>query len=69
MKRTLSTGCRWKNDFDSTAYLKIGQFQIPFGLLAVYDPHLLILQPLYAAVAGRPDRLRPGGLRPGLRLL
>jgi hypothetical protein len=53
-----------ENDFDSTAYLKIGQFQIPFGLLAVYDPHLLILQPLYpqslglrtdfgAAVSGR----------------
>lgn len=34
------------SDFNSTAYLKAGQFQIPFGLLAVYDPHLLILQPL-----------------------
>lgn len=33
-------------DFNSTAYVKIGQFQIPFGLLAVYDPHLQILQPL-----------------------
>ena len=33
-------------DFNSTAYLKVGQFQVPFGLLAVYDPHLLILQPL-----------------------
>lgn len=39
-------------DFDSTAYLKAGQFQIPFGLLAVYDPHLLILQPLYAQSLG-----------------
>jgi hypothetical protein len=33
-------------DFNSTAYLKVGQFQVPFGLLAVYDPHLLILEPL-----------------------
>ena len=33
-------------DFNSTAYVKAGQFQIPFGLLAVYDPHLQILQPL-----------------------
>lgn len=39
-------------DFNSTAYLKVGQFQIPFGLLAVYDPHLLILQPLYAQSLG-----------------
>ena len=39
-------------DFDSTAYLKAGQFQIPFGLLAVYDPHLMILQPLYAQSLG-----------------
>ncbi len=41
-----------ESDFDSTAYLKIGQFQIPFGLLAVYDPHLLILQPLYSQSLG-----------------
>ncbi len=39
-------------DFNSTAYLKVGQFQVPFGLLAVYDPHLLILQPLYAQSLG-----------------
>ena len=39
-------------DFNSTAYIKAGQFQIPFGLLAVYDPHLLILQPLYAQSLG-----------------
>ncbi|MDQ2798693.1 MAG: hypothetical protein M3Y13_03510, partial [Armatimonadota bacterium] len=41
-----------ESDFNSTAYLKAGQFQIPFGLLAVYDPHLLILQPLYAQSLG-----------------
>lgn len=41
-----------ESDFNSTAYLKLGQFQIPFGLLAVYDPHLLILQPLYAQSLG-----------------
>lgn len=41
-----------ESDFDSTAYLKIGQFQVPFGLLAVYDPHLLILQPLYSQSLG-----------------
>ncbi len=41
-----------ESDFDSTAYLKIGQFQIPFGLLAVYDPHLLVLQPLYSQSLG-----------------
>ena len=41
-----------ENDFDSTAYIKVGQFQIPFGLLAVYDPHLLILQPLYPQSLG-----------------
>ena len=39
-------------DFNSTAYVKAGQFQIPFGLLAVYDPHLQILQPLYAQSLG-----------------
>jgi hypothetical protein len=37
---------------DSTVYLKLGQFQLPFGLLAVYDPHLQILQPLYAQSIG-----------------
>ena len=41
-----------ESDFNSTAYLKIGQFQVPFGLLAVYDPHLLILQPLYSQSLG-----------------
>ena len=41
-----------ENDFDSTAYVKVGQFQLPFGLLAVYDPHLLILQPLYPQSLG-----------------
>ena len=41
-----------ENDFDSTAYLKVGQFQLPFGLLAVYDPHLLLLQPLYPQSLG-----------------
>ncbi len=39
-------------DFNSTAYVKAGQFQIPFGLLAVYDPHLQILQPLNAQSLG-----------------
>jgi hypothetical protein len=37
---------------DSTVYLKLGQFQLPFGLLAVSDPHLQILQPLYAQSIG-----------------
>jgi len=41
-----------ETDTDSTAYLKAGQFQIPFGLLAVYDPHLLLIQPLYAQSLG-----------------
>jgi hypothetical protein len=40
---------------DSTAYLKAGQFQIPFGLLAVYDPHLQLSQPLYAQSLGLRD--------------
>lgn len=39
-------------DFNSTAYVKAGQFRIPFGLLAVYDPHLQILQPLNAQSLG-----------------
>lgn len=39
-------------DSDSTAYIKVGQFQIPFGLLAVYDPHLEIIQPLYEEALG-----------------
>ena len=45
---------RLPTDSDSmtTAYVKAGQFQIPFGLLAVYDPHLLILQPLNAQSLG-----------------
>lgn len=37
---------------DSTGYVKIGQFQVPFGLLATYDPHLLISQPLYSESLG-----------------
>jgi len=37
---------------DSTAYIKVGQFQIPFALLAVYDPHQLLVQPLYAQSLG-----------------
>lgn len=37
---------------DYTAYVKAGQFQIPFGLLAVYDPHLQISQPLYSKSLG-----------------
>lgn len=41
-----------QSDTNTTAYVKAGQFQIPFGLLAVYDPHLLILQPLYAQSLG-----------------
>ena len=41
-----------QTETDSTAYLKVGQFQVPFALLAVYDPHLLILQPLYAQSLG-----------------
>ena|GEM_PF-1436705 len=39
-------------DTESTAYIKLGQFQIPFGLLAVYDPHLDIIQPLYSQALG-----------------
>lgn len=41
-----------QSDLSTTSYLKVGQFQIPFGLLAVYDPHLLLLQPLYAQSLG-----------------
>ncbi|MBV9848204.1 MAG: hypothetical protein JO250_00815 [Armatimonadetes bacterium] len=41
-----------QTETDSTAYLKVGQFQLPFALLAVYDPHLLLLQPLYAQSLG-----------------
>ena len=39
-------------DSDSTAFVKVGQFQIPFGLLAVYDPHLQLTQPLYSESLG-----------------
>ena len=39
-------------DTGTTAFVKLGQFQIPFALLAVYDPHLQILQPLYAQSLG-----------------
>jgi len=39
-------------DADSTAFIKVGQFQIPFGLLAVYDPHLQLTQPLYSESLG-----------------
>ena len=41
-----------QSDTNTSAYVKFGQFQLPFGLLAVYDPHLLILQPLYAQSLG-----------------
>lgn len=37
---------------DATSYVKVGQFQIPFALLAVYDPHLQISQPLYSESLG-----------------
>lgn len=37
---------------DSTAYIKVGQFQIPFALLAVYDPHEELTQPLYSEALG-----------------
>lgn len=37
---------------DSTAYLKVGQFILPFGLLPVYDTHLQILQSLYPEAIG-----------------
>jgi hypothetical protein len=36
----------------SSAYLKVGQFQVPFGLLAEYDPHLDLIQPLYPQSIG-----------------
>lgn len=41
-----------ESDTKSTAYLTAGQFQIPFGLLAVYDPHQLLQQPLYSESLG-----------------
>ncbi|MCW3061732.1 MAG: hypothetical protein JWQ02_3553 [Capsulimonas sp.] len=37
---------------DATAYVKAGRFQIPFSLLATYDPHLLLIQPLYSQSLG-----------------
>ncbi len=40
------------SDTGTTSFVKVGQFQIPFGLLAVYDPHLRIVQPLYAQSLG-----------------
>ncbi len=40
------------DDVGTTSFIKLGQFQIPFGLLAVYDPHLNIVQPLYAQSLG-----------------
>lgn len=39
-------------DTGTTAFAKVGQFQIPFGLLAVYDPHLAVIQPLYSQSLG-----------------
>lgn len=39
-------------DSETTTFLKVGQFQVPFGLLAVYDPHLKIIQPLYSDALG-----------------
>jgi len=41
-----------RDDVGTTSFIKLGQFQIPFGLLAVYDPHLKIVQPLYAQSLG-----------------
>ena len=41
-----------RSEGGTTSYVKVGQFQIPFGLLGVYDPHLVILQPLYAQSLG-----------------
>lgn len=41
-----------RTDTGTTSYVKLGQFQIPFGLLAVYDPHLKIIQPLYSESLG-----------------
>jgi hypothetical protein len=34
-------------DTDSTAYIKVGQFTLPVGLMATYDSHQEILQTLY----------------------
>ncbi len=34
-------------DTDSTAYVKVGQFPLPVGLMATYDTHQEILQSLY----------------------
>lgn len=41
-----------QTDTSSTVYFRAGQFQLPFGLLATYDPHRLIQQPLYAQSLG-----------------
>ncbi len=40
------------DEVGTTSFVKLGQFQLPFGLLAVYDPHLKIVQPLYAQSLG-----------------
>ncbi len=40
------------DEVGTTSFVKVGQFQIPFGLLAVYDPHLKIVQPLYEQSLG-----------------
>jgi hypothetical protein len=39
-------------DTGTTSFVKVGQFQVPFALLAVYDPHLRLVQPLYAQSLG-----------------
>ena len=39
-------------DTGTTAFIKAGQFQLPFALLAGYDPHLRLLQPLEAQSLG-----------------
>lgn len=39
-------------DTDSTAYVKIGQFALPVGLMATYDTHQEILQSLYPIAIG-----------------
>lgn len=34
------------DEVGTTAFVKVGQFQLPFALLATYDPHLNLVQPL-----------------------
>jgi hypothetical protein len=39
-------------DTDSTAYVRVGQFVLPVGLMATYDTHQEIIQSLYAEGIG-----------------